>query len=261
MELDLTGKTALVCGASKGLGKAIAIELAKLNARLILLARSEDKLQMVLAEINQLNGLSNEAIAIDLSNHKLLKSKLDDQLESGPIHIVINNTGGPAPGTLSEAALESFEKAFKMHILSADLISKMTIPGMRKSSYGRIINVVSTSVRQPIAGLAVSNTIRGAMASWAKTLSNELATDGITVNNILPGTTNTERIQELMNSWSKQLDKSMDEVEMMFIDQIPMGRFAEPEEIASAAAFLASPAASYITGTSLPVDGGKIKSI
>jgi len=261
MNLDLSGKRALVCGASKGLGLASAIELAKLGAQLILLARSEEALQDAVTTLNKINDQSNRYVQADLLDHKDLKYKLNEILEFGPIHIVINNTGGPAPGQLLSANPEAFERAFKMHILASDLITKLLIPGMKASSYGRIINIVSTSVRQPIAGLAVSNTIRGAMASWAKTLSNELAEDQITVNNILPGTTNTERIQELIAGWQEQLGKPRKDVEEMLMDQIPMGRFATPEEIASVIAFIASPAASYITGTSIPVDGGKIKSI
>lgn len=261
MNLNLSGKRALVCGASKGLGLATAIELANLGAELILLARSEEALQKAVIDLDEINGLSNSYLQADLLDHKDLNEKLNDLLVSGPIHILINNTGGPAPGQLLSANSTEFERAFKMHVLASDLIAKLLIPGMKDSSYGRIINIVSTSVRQPIAGLAVSNTIRGAMASWAKTLSNELAEDQITVNNILPGTTNTERIQELISGWQKQLGKPRKEVEEMLMTQIPMGRFASPEEIASVIAFIASPAASYVTGTNIPVDGGKIKSI
>lgn len=261
MNLQLNHKHALVCGASQGLGKAAAIELAKIGARVTVLARSEEKLKDVVEELVTINGLKHDYLLLDLLNTEEVKSKIENLCHHDPVQIVINNSGGPAGGNLLNAEVKSLEEAFKSHVLANQTIAKIVIPYMRKLGYGRIINIISTSVRQPIAGIGVSNTIRGAMASWAKTLSNELAADGITVNNILPGTTKTERLDELLNSKMQLNNMSIEEAKSTFINQIPMGRFAEKEEISGAIAFLASPAASYITGVSLPVDGGKIKSI
>ena len=261
MNLDLSGKTALVCGGSKGLGYGIAVELAKLNCHIILLARTETLLKQRVQELYEINKLSNSYLTIDLLNLDSQLSVLAEKLQAHPVQILINNTGGPAAGQLLEASEQDLERAFKMHICASQLITQSVIPMMKEAGYGRIINIVSTSVRQPIPGLGVSNTIRGAMGSWSKTLSMELAPSGITVNNILPGTTKTKRIDELMHSMQKMHKVSSEEIKQRFLNEIAMGRFAEIHEVATAAAFLASPAASYITGVSLPVDGGKIRSI
>ena len=261
MNLDLTGKNALVCGGSKGLGLASAIELAKLGAKIVLLSRSEKRLRNAVEILDQINGQQNDFLSLDLLDKNDLNSKISMLLNEMPIHILINNTGGPSGGLLLDAEDESFLKAINMHLLASHKLTKLISPVMKKENYGRIINIISTSVRQPIGGLGVSNTTRGAMASWAKTLSNELAPHGITVNNVLPGTTKTERIEELIGSWQASWKMTEEEVRKTLVDQIPMGRFGEAEELGSTVAFLASPAAAYITGVSLPVDGGKIKSI
>ena len=256
MNLDLKGKNALVCGGSKGLGFASAIELAKLGAKVVLLSRSEDRLRKAVEQLDKINGLQNDFLSLDLSNEKDLISKINMLLNEMPIHILINNTGGPSGGLLLDAEGEEFLKAMHMHLIASHHLTKLISPVMKKENYGRIINIISTSVRQPIGGLGVSNTTRGAMASWSKTLSNELAAHGITVNNVLPGTTKTERIEELIGSWQKSWEMTEDEVRRTLIDQIPMGRFGEAEELGATVAFLASPAAAYITGVNLPVDGG-----
>lgn len=261
MNLDLSGKSALVCGGSKGLGYGSAVELAKLGCQIVLLARSEEKLHANISELDKLNGLKNSYICVDLLDINDAIRKITEVTSANPIHILINNTGGPSAGTIQEATSEELSRAFNMHIIASQEISRCLIPFMTSEGYGRIINIVSTSVRQPIPRLGVSNTIRGAMASWSKTLSTELASTGITVNNVLPGTTKTSRIDELMNAMKDAQGISLDEVRDNFLKEIAMGRFAEVEEIASLVAFLASPAASYITGTSIPADGGKIKSI
>ena len=261
MNLQLNFKHALVCGASKGLGKAAAIELAKIGARVTLVARSEEKLIQALQELRNINGLEHNYLVLDLSNIELVKKEISELNEKDPIHIVINNSGGPPGGNIINAEVEDLNSAFKSHVLCSQTIAKIVIPSMRNYQYGRFINIISTSVRQPINGIGISNTIRGAMASWAKTLSNELAADGITVNNVLPGTTKTQRLDELIRSRMKLRNISIEQAENSFLNEIPMNRFADKSEIASAIAFLASPAASYITGVSLPVDGGKIKSI
>lgn len=261
MNLDLSGKSALVCGGSKGLGYGSAKELAKLGCHIILLARSEKTLIKNVEELNEINNIDNNYICGDLLEIENIVAKLKELIKAHPIHILINNTGGPAAGDLSEATSIDLVRAFNMHIVASQEISKCLIPSMISEGYGRVINIVSTSVRQPIPGLGVSNTIRGAMASWAKTLSTELASSGITVNNVLPGTTKTSRIDELMNAMKDKQEISLEEVRGQFLREIAMGRFAEIEEITGLVAFLASPTASYITGTSIAADGGKIKSI
>ncbi|MDG2448402.1 MAG: SDR family oxidoreductase [Saprospiraceae bacterium] len=262
MNLDLQNKNALVCGGSRGLGKASAIELANLGANVTLLSRNEELLQQVLVELDTTKGQSHQYIVANFSDGiETLEVKIKDLLKKQSIHILINNTGGPKGGTLIDATSDQFLDAFNNHVLISHSMVNWVIPGMKKDGYGRIINIVSTSVRQPIPGLGVSNVTRGAMASWAKTLSHEVASNGITVNNILPGSTKTERLDELISAWAYMNNKTEDEMSLQLEKELPIGRFGKPEEIGGVVAFIASPAASYITGTSIPVDGGKIKSI
>ncbi len=259
--MKLKDKTALVCGGSDGLGFGTAVALAKMGCRIILTGRSESKLLGKLDRINAINNLDHQILIADFNDTTDLVNKIDALTASTTIHILINNCGGPAPGRLLDADITELATAFKLHILTSHLISQKVIPSMEKAEYGRIINIVSTSIRQPIVGLGVSNTIRGAMGSWAKTLSTELATTGITVNNLLPGTTKTTRVDNIIAAKQEKLSISKEAATQIMLDEIPMGRFAEVEEIAKAIAFLASPDASYITGVNLQVDGGKIKSI
>lgn len=261
MNLQLNWKHALVCGASKGLGKAAAIEIAKLGAQVTVAARSEELLIQVVNELDSINGLNNGYITMDTNDVEEVKEKVTKLNESKPIQILVNNTGGPSGGAIQKASSKDLLDAFKNHVICNQSLSEIVIPSMQNAHYGRIINIISTSVRQPIDGIGVSNTIRGAMASWAKTLSNELASSGITVNNVLPGTTETSRLEEIIKIKMEKNNWSRDDANQALISEIPMGRFAKSYEIASAISFLASPAASYITGVSLPVDGGKIRSI
>jgi len=257
----LDDKCALVCGASDGLGYGAATELAKRGCKIILAGRSESKLQEKLKIINGLNGKENTCICVDFNDLEKLAQEIDSVLVNNSINILINNCGGPAPGKLSDAEIDTLATAFKLHILASHSITKKVLPSMLKSGYGRIVNIVSTSVRQPIMGLGVSNTIRGAMASWSKTLSLELAEHGITVNCILPGTTKTGRLDNILAAKQKKLGLTLEQATSIMLEEIPMQRFAEVEEISKAIAFLASPDASYVTGVNLQVDGGKIKSI
>ena len=262
MDINLKNKNALVCGASKGIGKAVAMQLAEMGANVTLVARTAAKL----AEAkNQLfdSGLDqkHDYLVADFEDSKDLRKKVLGLVALKPIHILINNTGGPSPGPILDAQEEDFTKALHNHLICSHLLTKLVLKGMRKEKFGRIINIISTSVREPILGLGVSNTTRGAMASWAKTLSNELAQDGITVNNVLPGATNTERLKTIAQGQADKLGISLEETLSRWADASPMKRIAEPAEIAAAVGFLASPAASYITGISLPVDGGRIKSL
>jgi len=261
LNLDLTNKNALVGGGSKGLGKATAIELAKLGATITLISRNEERLQAAVVDLPKKANQTHDYLVADSSDSVDLRNKVLQLLAQKPIHILINNTGGPKGGPIMDAAPVEFLQAFNNHLICNHLLTQLVSESMKKEGYGRIINITSTSIRQPIPGLGVSNTTRGAVASWAKTMSLELAPFGITINNVLPGATQTSRITEIITARSKKAGVPYAQIEDQFRAQIPMKRFATPEEIGAVAAFLASPAASYITGTSIPVDGGKIKSI
>lgn len=262
MNLNLTGKKALVCGSSKGIGKATAKELALLGAHVILTARTESLLQETLTELDTSQGQQHSYVVTDFSDPDGLKDVLEQlTTDQGPIHILINNTGGPAGGPAINASVDEFTEGFKRHLICGQILVQALTPGMKQAGYGRIINIISTSVKQPIPGLGVSNTIRGAVASWAKTLAGELAADGITVNNVLPGFTETERLESIINNRAEKGQQSTDDVATGMRSKVPAGRFGQPEEVGAAAAFLASPAAAYINGINLPVDGGRTSSL
>ncbi len=262
MELSLKGKKAFVCGGSKGIGKAIAVELAKLGASICLLARSEKALQSVKSSLSQTQGQIHDYIVADFSNPEALMKTINTYLNEKPeANILINNSGGPSPGPLLEADTVALRKGFEMHVICSQLLTQRLVPFMKKGGYGRIINVISTSVKEPIPGLGVSNTIRGAMGNWSKTLSLELAPFGITVNNILPGFTDTERLQSLFQNKADQSGVSYETIRKQMIETVPMKRLADAQETAAAVAFLASPSAAYITGINLPVDGGRTASL
>lgn len=258
MNLDLTGKTALVCGSTQGIGKATAIELALLGANVTLMARNEDALTKTLPELAVTPGQHHRYIVADFSESGSVKTAIEGYLAQNPdVHILINNTGGPAGGPLIDAPLEQFTQAFHNHIINNQTLVQAVVPAMTRLNYGRIVNIISTSVKAPIVGLGVSNTIRGAVAQWAKTLSLELGKVGITVNNVLPGSTQTARIDSLIASRAQQSGKTEDEIRVQMISEIPIGRFATAEEVAAAVAFLCTPAAASISGINVPVDGGK----
>jgi len=258
MNLGLQNKNALVCGSTQGIGKATAIALAEEGANVTLLARNEEKLKAVLAELSNENQCHGYLVA-DFSKPKELKKIIEaSELQ---FHILINNTGGPAGGPVFKAELDEFEKAFTMHLKCNHVLVQALVPFMKEEGYGRIINVISTSVKQPLDGLGVSNTIRGAVANWSKTLANELGQFGITVNNVLPGATETERLNEILKNKSVKTGKSIDEVAEGMKNASPAKRFAKPEETAAAITFLASEQASFINGINLPVDGGRTKSL
>jgi len=262
MNIDLTGRTALVCGSTQGIGKESAIQLAKSGARVILAARNEDKLQKIKQKLDSINQQNNDFICADFDNSKLLFNKVKEFLaDKNTIHILVNNSGGPSPGSMLESNSKQFKDAFNRHLINNHNLSKLLIPGMKSDSFGRIINIVSISVKQPIPDLGVSNTIRGAVASWAKTLSYEVASYGITVNNILPGLTKTERLKTLIKGIAEKHNRSINEVTKEMESSVPSKRFAEPSETAAAITFLASDQASYINGINLPVDGGRTQSL
>ncbi|PIQ23849.1 short-chain dehydrogenase [bacterium (Candidatus Blackallbacteria) CG17_big_fil_post_rev_8_21_14_2_50_48_46] len=258
--LSLEGKRALVCGASKGIGKAVAMLLAERGAEVVAVARNANTLKQLVNELPTPNHQAHSWLAADFSSPSLLASELQTFLAGeAPFQILIHNTGGPPPGLIHQASLEAFSLAFAQHLLAGQVLVQALLPGMQASQYGRIINIVSTSVRQPIPGLGVSNTVRAAVAAWAKTLADELAPMGITVNNVLPGFTRTERLAQIIATRAEKQGLSPEAVEAAMLAEVPAGRFAEPEETAEAVAFLASQAASYITGTHLPVDGGRLR--
>lgn len=259
MNLDLTGKRAIVCGSTQGIGKASAIELALLGADVTLIARDEDKLKSVVKELNP-EGTHSYVVA-DFSNPDLLKSRITEFTSKNSVHILINNTGGPPGGQAIDAQTEEFVRAFSNHLLCNQILVQAVVPSMKKEKFGRIINIISTSVKIPIRGLGVSNTVRGAVANWAKTLSLELASFGITVNNVLPGATMTGRLESIINTNAQKRDQSFDDAKQDMIKEIPAGRIAEASEVAAAVAFLASPAAGYINGVNIPVDGGRTGSL
>lgn len=257
MNLDLKNKSAVVCGSTQGIGKASAIELALLGANIILVARDEEKLKATLKELDSSKGQKHTFICADFTKPDELKKKVEDFASKNSVHILINNTGGPAGGAITDAKTEEFSQAFSNHLLCNHILAQTFIGGMKKEKYGRIINIISTSVKQPIKGLGVSNTIRAAVANWSKTLAGELASFGITVNNVLPGGTTTERLKTLIDARAKKAGISSEEETKEWLREVPAGRFAEASEIANAVAFLASPAAAYINGINVPVDGGR----
>lgn len=259
MNLGLRNKRAIVCGSTQGIGKAIAIELAKQGVSLTLIARNEQVLKTVLEKLDTSLAQTHTYLCVDFSDDNF-EEKIDC-LKDSNFDILINNTGGPAAGPITDADPKDFLLAFKMHLLNNQVLIQKVVAGMKKNSFGRIINIISTSVKAPIPGLGVSNTIRAAVANWAKTLSLELGPYGITVNNVLPGFTNTNRLKSLIEKKSSILGKSTSEVEKEMKKSVPLNRFGEAEEVANAVVFLSSPAASYISGINLPVDGGRTASL
>ena len=259
---SLAGRTALVGGATQGIGKAIALAYARLGASVVAMGRNPDGLAKTLEALDALPRSESQrhaALEADLDDWRSLEAKVHAFLASrGPIEILVHNGGGPAAGFAIEASPEHFLRGFEHHLLCGQILVQALAPSMREQGYGRIVNIVSTSVVTPIRGLGVSNTIRGAVANWARTLAVELAPHSITVNSILPGFTRTARLEALFKGRASRAGSSVAEVEDDAMRGVPMKRFADPEEIARVAAFLASPAASYLTGVNLPVDGGRL---
>ncbi len=257
---DLDQKNALVCGSTRGIGKACAIALAQRGARITLAARNENALKTVRAELEQISNANHDYLIADFRDPENLRAAIKSYLArtaDAPFHILINNTGGPPGGLAINAEIEEFQSAFSNHLICNHILVKALLDGMKAAKYGRIINIISTSVKQPLSNLGVSNTIRGAVANWAKTLANELGGFGVTVNNILPGATRTERLLAIIKNKAERSGISQEEAENLMLADIPAGRFAEPEEVAAAVAFLASPDAGYVNGINLPVDGGR----
>jgi 3-oxoacyl-[acyl-carrier protein] reductase len=261
MNLSLKNKQAIICGSTQGIGLAIANELALAGADCILMARNKETLPKVVGLLNTAQGQKHQYLTADFSKPDEVRSMIEAFIKNKTIHILINNTGGPKPGLIAEEDEQKFVDAFNQHIVCNQIMTKAILPGMKAAGYGRIINIISTSIRIPINNLGVSNTIRAAVASWAKTLSNEVGQFGITVNSILPGYTSTQRLHSLIEVNAAKRGISIDDLANEMKQNIPVRRFGEPEEIAAMAAFLASPAASFVNGVSIPVDGGSTGTI
>ena len=261
MNLSLEGKNAIICGSTQGIGLAIAEELALLGANCTLIARNEGSLQKAIQHLDIALRQQHNYLVADFNKPDEVKKIIETHVADNPVHILINNTGGPAAGPVIEATEEAFLNTFNQHLICNHILTKAVVPSMKKEGYGRIINIISTSVKIPLKNLGVSNTIRGAVASWAKTMANELGQFNITVNNVLPGFTATQRLSTLIDNIAKRETTVVDIVEKNMTEEVPMKRFADASEIAAVAAFLASPAASYVNGVSIPVDGGRTGSI
>lgn len=261
MNLNLKGKRALVCGSTQGIGRASAYELAELGASVTLMARNEDKLKETIAMLPTSATQHHNYIVADFHFPDEVRLKIEAFTANTVVHILVNNTGGPAGGQAIDATTDDFMKAFSAHLLCNQILTQAVVRGMKQEKFGRIINIISTSVKIPLRGLGVSNTIRGAVANWAKTLSFELAPFGITVNNVLPGATLTGRLESIINTNAQKTGKTFEEAKHEMVKEIPAGRIGEAHEVAAAVAFLASPAAGYINGINIPVDGGRTGSL
>lgn len=258
MNTNLDNKMALVGGASQGLGAAVAHELALLGANVVAVARNADKLEKMVAALDTRRGQIHTYIVADTAEPEQLRQQVANFIANGnPIHILVNNTGGPPSAPLIDTDAAELEKAFRSHVITAHLLAQTLLPGMMEAGFGRIVNITSTAVKQPINGLGISNTVRAAVANWAKTLANEVSHHGITVNNVLPGYTDTDRLGYLFGKQADAAGVAVDEVVKKMEATIPAGRLGQPEELAAAVAFLCTPAAAYINGVNLPVDGGR----
>ncbi|MDF3981894.1 SDR family oxidoreductase [Luteibacter sp. PPL201] len=261
MDLRLTGRHALVCGASQGIGRATAFELAQLGASVTLLARSGDALKALAAELPAAQaGQTHRHVVADMLDTEALVAAVGEVVGDHAVHIVVNNSGGPPGGPISAATPDALLTTYRQHLVSAQVVVQACLPGMRQARYGRVVNVISTSVKEPIPNLGVSNTVRAAVAAWAKTMSVEVAADGITVNNVLPGYTRTARLASIIDA-GMQAGRSREDVERGMLAGVPAARFGDPAEVAALIAFLASPAAGYVNGTSIAVDGGRTRSL
>ncbi len=255
--MNLNGRTALVFGSTQGIGNAIASRFAAEGARVILVGRDQQKLDEACSALEH-NG--HETLVVDQEDVTSIEAGAE-QLQDLEIDILVNNTGGPNPGLVSEESWSNFEMALTKQLRCSQTFATTVLPGMRERKFGRIVNIISTSVKVPIYGLGVSNTVRGAVASWAKTLSLEVAVDGVTVNNLLPGFIKTGRLQQVIESTAQKSGRSAEEVRADMERSVPAGRFGEPGEMAAMALFLCSNEAAYINGTSIRVDGGRTGSI
>ncbi|MBS0570789.1 MAG: SDR family oxidoreductase [Proteobacteria bacterium] len=258
MDLNLSGNHALVCGGSQGIGRAAALELAQLGANVTLLARSREALQAVVDTLPKTHSAQAHAcIVADANDHAGWRDAIQALVRAQPVQILINNSGGPPGGAAHAAKVEDYVATFRQHLGASQIALQVVLPGMRAAGFGRVVNVISTSVKEPIENLGVSNTVRAAVAGWAKTCSRELAPFGITVNNVLPGFTQTQRLTGLIAAKAKASGKAEDVIAQEMLAAVPAGRFADAGEVAAVIAFLCTPAAAYVSGVSIAVDGGR----
>ena len=259
MNLSLKHKHAFVCGSTDGIGKASALLMAKYGCEITLIARNQEKLDSTLSELAQNDDQNHSTVCADFDDPGMLKEKVNSQISTlgKPVDILVNNSGGPHGGALIEAEEDEFRIAFERLLICNHIMAKAVVPGMKEQGSGRIINIISTSVRQVIPGLGVSNTIRGSVAQWGKTLAIELGEYGICVNNILPGYTATARLQDLADSKAETMGVTPDQIRDDWAKNTSLKRLGTPDEIASSVAFLASDAAGYVSGHNLSVDGGR----
>ena len=260
MDLSIKGKNAIVCASSQGLGKSAAVDLAKEGVNIAICSRNQEKIDLVKNEIENISDVKVVAIQADLSLEKdidTLFNKAKEELKT--IDILINNNGGPPPSTFEDLTDEDWQKAFNSTMMSAIRLSKLVLPDMKKNKWGRIINISSVSVKTPVNGLFLSNSIRMGVLGWAKALSDEVAPHGITVNSVCPGTTKTERIEQILNAQSESSGKDKSEIEEAMANSIPMLRIGEASDLSALITFLASEKASYMTGLAVQVDGGSAR--
>ncbi len=261
MEISLKGKQALVGGASRGLGKAIALQLARCGAAVTLMARNEEKLKMVMAELSVEAGQQHNYLVVDFADFEQFKATISAWFQHHTIDILINNTNGPAAGGVLEKSTDDYQRSFDLLFKTVCHLTMAALPGMQAAKYGRIINLSSITVKEPLQSLVLSNSIRSAVLSWAKTLARETAPMGITVNNILTGYFDTERLNEIHSVQAANKGIGLDVYKNSMKTEVPVGRFGEPMEFAYLVAFLASDYSSYITGANIPIDGGLLRSI
>ena len=261
MIISLKGKRALIGGSSRGIGKAIAQQLAESGASVTLMARNEEKLKTIIAKLPVSEGQKHNYLLIDFNEFDDYKKTISRFFETHEIDILVNNTQGPKAGGVMDIEVSDYQEAFDLLFKSIVFTTQLALPQMIKNKWGRIINVASISVKEPLSYLALSNSIRAAMVTWAKTLATDIAQHQITVNSILTGYFDTERIKDLNTTKALQLGISTDEVRHNMEQQVPMKRIGDPKEYAFLVAFLASEQASYITGTQIPIDGGLLKSL
>ena len=261
MNNSLLGKRTLVGGSTQGIGLAIAKQLAADGATVILLARNEEKLQKVLENLPNTEGVIHQYLVADFSDFEHFKTVISDFFTTNTVDIVVNNTGGPPAKAAVETTIEDFQKAFEMHLLANHFLATKAVEGMKTKGWGRIVNVLSSTIKQPKVNMILSNSIRAGVANWSKTLATELGSWGITVNNVLPGYIATERLNELNQFQSQKTGQNLDKIEAEMLAEIPAGRLGKPEEMAFAVAFLCSNMADYINGINLPVDGGVLRGL